>query len=191
MKVRESGMPDELNWKRFFDVLKILESMEVNNSVEDVAEFGCGYGTFTLPTARIISGKLFAFDIEPDLVQMVMGNAEKSDLTNIVGITRDFVSDGTGLDHCSVDYVMLFNILHAENPLSILKEAERVLRPGGRLGIIHWNYDNSTPRGPPMSIRPRPDQCEEWAKQVGFRLIKLCDLKPFHYGLLFSKENNI
>ena len=30
----------------------------------DVVEFGCGYGTFTIPAAQLIEGKLIALDIE-------------------------------------------------------------------------------------------------------------------------------
>jgi len=83
---------------------------------------------------------------------------------------------------------MLFNILHNENPQSILSEVRRILRPAGRLGIIHRNYDSSTPRGLPMAIRPRPEQCIEWAEQAGFLFERRCDLKPYHYGLVFQKK---
>ena len=82
---------------------------------------------------------------------------------------RDFVADGTGLPSSSVDYAMVFNILHAEQPQRLLKEAYRLLVPSGLLGIIHWNFDPSTPRGPSMEILPRPEQCRDWAVAQGFR----------------------
>jgi hypothetical protein len=64
-----------------------------------------------------------------------------------------------------------------------------VLVPDGKLAIIHWNYDPDTPRGPTMSIRPRPDQCQSWAEQVGFELLppSLIDLPPYHYGFVFRR----
>lgn len=77
---------------------------------------------------------------------------------------RDFVADGSGLPDGSADYVMLFNILHREQPETLLREAWRILSPRGRLGIMHWNYDPTTPRRPSMEIRPRPEQCREWAE---------------------------
>jgi SAM-dependent methyltransferase len=94
--------------------------------------------------------------------------------------------DDTVVD-VSVDYVMLFNILHDERPERILNEAYRILRPKGSVGIIHWNYDSGTPRGPPMDIRPKPEQCYEWALKAGFTYLSSHDLKPYHYGFVFAK----
>ena len=84
---------------------------------------------------------------------------------------------------------MLFNILHHAEPLELLKEAYRILKPHGKAGLIHWNYDRTTPRGPEMSIRPKPESMGEWAMQAGFTLEEdwLIDLPPFHYGLIGHK----
>ncbi len=187
MKVRESGMPEEERWGAFFNVPEILKAMEVDRLVTDLAEFGCGYGTFTIPAAKAISGKIYALDIEPEMVDKVIRRGQSAGSSNIVGMVRDFIEQGAGLPDHRVDYVMLFNIMHDEHPARLLNEAYRLLRPDGKLGIIHWNYDHRTPRGPPMAIRPRPEQCAQWANQTGFTLVKRCDLKPYHYGLLFKK----
>jgi SAM-dependent methyltransferase len=83
---------------------------------------------------------------------------------------------------------MLFNILHTENPLGLLREARRILRPGGKAAIIHWNPDQATPRGPDMRIRPRPEQCQAWALEAGFDLALPCvSLPPYHFGLAGRK----
>lgn len=88
-----------------------------------------------------------------------------------------------------MDYAMLFNILHAEQPEKLLSEAHRILRPGGILGIMHWNYDPRTPRGPAMDIRPKPEECRAWAKAAGFVIGKrFVDLPPYHYGIVTRKE---
>ena len=69
MKARESGMPEEEVWKEFFNPKKILETMEINGKVKDVADFGCGYGTFTIPVAKIVKGKVYAIDIDKEMVK--------------------------------------------------------------------------------------------------------------------------
>lgn len=114
MKIRESGMPDEDIWESFFNTNKILKALGLNNKIVDVAVFGCGYGTFTIPAAKMITGKVYAIDIEPAMVEITQKKVRKNGLNNVETILRDFISDGSGLEDGSVDYVMLFNILHAE-----------------------------------------------------------------------------
>jgi SAM-dependent methyltransferase len=88
-----------------------------------------------------------------------------------------------------MDAALLFNILHHEEPVALMKEALRVLKPNGILAVIHWNYDPTTPRGPAMEIRPKPEQCIAWGREAGFCFSEqdCYDLKPYHYGLLFRK----
>lgn len=116
--------------------------------------------------------------------------AKELGLNNVRVERRDFVVDGTGLPDGSVDYAMLFNILHCEQPEGLLGEAHRVLSPGGRVAIMHWNYDPGTPRGPSMDIRPRPEQCRDWAERVGFRqaVTDQIELPPYHYGWVLEKR---
>lgn len=185
MKVHDSGMPDKSMWEGFFDARHILSQLAFSGPHSDAVEFGCGYGTFTIAAAKLTSGVVHALDIEPEMVRATAERGEAIGLTNIKTVLRDFIADGTGLTDQSVGYVMLFNILHAEDPLRLLREAHRVLRPGGKVAVIHWVYDATTPRGPDLSIRPRPEQCQAWVQQAGFELsIPLVELPPHHYGLV-------
>lgn len=192
MKARESGMPAENQWNSFFDADCIVAKMEcATMGNEIVAEFGCGYGTFTLPVARRTKGTVHALDIEPDLIRQLADKAADEGLSNIQTLGRDFVSSGTGLPSSSVDHVMLFNILHLEDPVSLLREAGRILKPGGKVSVIHWHHDPSTPRGPSMAIRPRPHQCKAWAEEAGLGFVRFQDLREcceFHYGLLLAHQ---
>jgi SAM-dependent methyltransferase len=189
MKTRESGMPSEEIWEGFFNPEETLKKLGLATDCKGVVDFGCGYGTFTIPAAHIVRSIVYALDIEAEMVAATKAKAEAANLTNVIVRLRDFIVEGSGLFDGCVEYAMLFNILHAEETSILLREAWRVLVPGGRLGIMHWNYDPSTPRGPNMSIRPRPEQCRDWAEQVGFQLLPpgLIDLPPYHYGFVFER----
>ena len=188
MKIREGGMPPEDLWKSFYNPEHILNELGLTRDCKVVVDFGCGYGTFAIPAAQIITGTVYAFDIEAELIIECENKAEISGLQNVICQARDFISNGIGLLPNSADYAMLFNILHTENPLPLLQEAQRILVTGGKVGVIHWNYDSTTPRGPSMEIRPRPEQCQEWMEAAGFELVKpYVDLPPFHYGILGQK----
>ncbi|MEX2603179.1 MAG: class I SAM-dependent methyltransferase, partial [Gracilimonas sp.] len=112
MKIRESGMPDDKIWASFFDVPFILSEMEINSTIQDLAEIGYGYGTFTIPAAQRISGTMYAFDIDQGMKSIVEEKLVSKEINNIHLQTRDVIKYSTGLPDRSVDYVMLFNILH-------------------------------------------------------------------------------
>lgn len=189
MKVRDSGMPDEEMWAQFFEPAKVLATFGLDQNVQDLVEFGCGYGTFTLAAAGMVAGTVFALDIEPEMVRLVDLKGREAGIANVRATVRDFVNEGTGIPDGSTDAALLFNILHHEEPVALMREALRVLKPGGRLAVIHWNHDPTTPRGPALEIRPKPEQCIAWGEKAGFtfRGAERFDLPPYHYGLLFWK----
>lgn len=186
MKGRESGMPDAAYWATFFDADAVVRLLGIAPG-DDIVEFGSGYGTFTLPAARRTRGLVHALDIEPDLVAALREDAARHGLPNIREQQRDFIAAGTGMADASVDHAMLYNILHVEDPVALLREARRVLKPGGVASVIHWRSDIDTPRGPSLDIRPRAEHCLAWARAAGFVHGELRDIStaaPFHFGLL-------
>jgi ubiquinone/menaquinone biosynthesis C-methylase UbiE len=189
-RVRDSGMPHQEMWESFFDACGILDALECRAVSGDAVEFGCGYGTFTLPAARRVSGTVYALDIEHSMVVATRERATRAGLSNVVAEQRDFVVQGSGRPGHSVQYAMLFNILHLEQPLPLLREAQRILVPGGKLAILHWHRDAATPRGPPLAIRPSPADCRSWAQAEDLRWIAEPELpgSPWHWGMIFQRR---
>ena len=193
MKGRDSGMPDEDYWNSFYNADCIVEKLDcAREGTESVVEIGSGYGSFTLPVAGRTTGTVHAFDIEPDLVDLVKSKARALGLKNVEAVHRDVLAEGTGLPDQSMDHAMVYNLLHIEDPVALLGEVHRVLKPGGVLSIIHWIYDPTTPRGPSLDIRPRPEQCRAWAEQAGFAFLRNQDLSEccnYHYGMLLERPH--
>lgn len=188
MKIRESGMPEETHWESFFDAQNIFAKLQLDNRINDAVEFGSGYGTFTIPSAKIIRGKIYAFDIDEEMIARLSQKTTEENLSNVSIHLQDFIKEGTKLENNSIDYVMLFNIMHAENPLVLLNETYRILRPGGKVGIIHWIHSAITPRGPSLDIRPTPLQCATWLMETNFSITnKEISLPPYHYGIIATK----
>jgi len=187
---RDSGMPVVEQWESYFDVAGVLDSLDCRDLNGNAIEFGCGYGTFTIPLARRTLGTVFALDIDPLMVAATAARTSGAGLKNIFIEQRDFVAQGCGQESASASLVLLFNILHIEDPVDLLNEAQRVLRPGGRVGVIHWNHDERTPRGPPLGIRPTPQQCRAWGEQAGLRWLRHERLlgSPWHWGMLLERS---
>lgn len=176
MKIRDSGMPDESYWESLFDVPLILSQMGIDR-FHDVAELGCGYGTFTIPIAKTISGTLYTYDVDLD---MLARTRERAGELRVICERRDVMESGFGVD---VDAVLLFNILHCEQPVRLLRHAAEA---GREVLVIHWRY-GETPRGPSLDIRPQPAQIVEWGRKAGLEpLGDAIDLPPWHYGLRLS-----
>lgn len=184
MFLRESGMPPQDYWETLLDVPHILDAFAFGPATRDVAELGCGYGTFTLPLARRIGGTVHTFDIDAAMVATTAQRAAEAGLTNVQPVLRDVLANGFGRPASSCDTALLFNILHAEEPVALLRAARDVVRPGGLVAVIHWRSDITTPRGPSLAIRPRPEQIAAWATEAGLEPAGGDFLlPPWHYGL--------
>ncbi|MBF0478944.1 MAG: class I SAM-dependent methyltransferase [Candidatus Omnitrophica bacterium] len=191
MDVHERGMLDQDTWENFFDVKKIFAMLKLNNRVHDVVELGCGYGTFTIPAAEIISGKIVAVDNDPEMIRLTSERIQQHRLENVEVIQRDFIATGSSVKNRSMEYVMLFNILNADNQQILFKEAKRVLKKWGQVAVLQWNNEADMPDGFDIAESPRPEQCREWARAAGLGFVGQFDIKPYHCGMVFVKGNTL
>ena len=123
------------------------------------------------------------------MIDILNQKIQNKQIDNIRLEKRDILAHSTALPDNSIDYVMLFNILHHESPMEFIDEAYRILKSNGKIGIIHWRSDISTPRGPDLNIRPKPEQITTWFDKQRFQVEKLpFIIEPYHFGLIISKN---
>jgi SAM-dependent methyltransferase len=179
-------MPEEALWATFFDATPALARLWPA-PLGDVVELGCGFGTFTVAAARRSPGIVTALDIDADMIASVTGKANRLGLQNIHALERDFIADDLGVAPGSQAHVMIYNLLHLEQPVALLRKAHRALRADGSVSVMHWRSDIPTPRGPSLDIRPSLQRCADWLIEAGFSCtepVDLSDCCPFHYGLI-------
>ncbi len=188
MKIEDSGMPDESYWNSLFDVTEIIEWLSIPKGSK-IVEVGCGYGTFTIPIANLSpKNSLIVYDIEAEMIENIGSKVQKTELNNIQHQLRDVMADGTGLGSESVDFVLLFNILHCEDKQSLLKEAYRILKPNGTIAILHWRKDIPTPRGPKIQTRPDVIMLRDAITGLNFQEQDEKNLGPYHWGIKLIKS---
>lgn len=189
--IRESCMPSKEIWEGFFSPNKIVQTLiSPTQSHCNIVELGCGYGTFTIPSSELSNTDVFAFDINDDHLCYLQSEITKRKIENIKLIKHDFINNGITVSDGSVDHVMMYNLLHLEDPISLLQEVKRALKEDGTISIIHWRCDITTPRGPDLSIRPTPEQCCDWLKETGFIYVQNKDISsfaPYHYAITARK----
>ena len=191
MKYRESGMPSEEMWDTFFNPTEILDKMGIDKQIRTLIDVGCGYGTFLFPIAELVSEKVIGIDIDDEMIEACRNRINDCNMAKIELVHGDISTEDTikALEKHKgeIDYITLFNILHCEEPINLLKNVYNILNIYGRIGITHWKYEK-TPRGPSMEIRPKPEIIINWAVKIGFILERQVELPPYHYGLVFIKK---
>ncbi len=188
MKVRDSGMPDESQWVSYFNPVDTFDRLGISQVQGDALDVGCGYGQFAIELARRSTGTVYAIDIEPAMIAATQQSAAATKCNNLIAKQTDLFQSGLGVADHSLTLILLFNLLHAEYPDALLQKVYSALQPGGLLAVTHWRSDIPTPRGPVLSIRPRPEDCVRWGVDAGFLVVQSpFILPPWHFGLLLQR----
>ena len=108
----------------------------------DVADLGCGEGYLTLEAARW-ARHVTAVDRAKDVLDRGRELARRRKLRNITWKRGDI--ERVPIDDASMDIVLLSQALHhAEHPDRAVTEAQRILRPGGRLIVLDLREHEET-----------------------------------------------
>lgn len=154
-----------------------------------VGDFGAGSGHYALAAAAIVgsSGKVYAIDVQEDVLTRLRDDAARAGFRNIETIWGDFErAGGTKLKDQALDAVILSNTLfQLDRTEEALKEMRRVLRPGGKLLVVDWAgaYGGMGP----AEDRVVPEhKAEELFIGGGFHKAKSFRGGPHHYSILFT-----
>ncbi|MHA2357795.1 MAG: class I SAM-dependent methyltransferase [Candidatus Heimdallarchaeaceae archaeon] len=118
---------------------KVVEEIGIQKG-NTVLDYGCGFGSFSVPAARIVGeeGRVYALDIHPVALKGAEKKAQKNNITNIEFIQSDC---DTGLDDESVDFILLYDVLEGlPTPQKQLDEFARILKPKGILCVKDMHF---------------------------------------------------
>ncbi|MEE8371482.1 MAG: class I SAM-dependent methyltransferase [Sphingomonadales bacterium] len=158
----------------------------------------CGDGYFTLPMAELLEGRVYALDIDPELLEKARSRIDRSGTTVAGWICADAM-DMAGLIPEELDLVLITNTFHGvpDKP-AMARAVAAVLKPGGRLIIINWRPSPreetivlGEPGGPKTGLRMWPLDVRKVVQPAGFRFTRLVDLPPYHYGVIFRKSPHL
>ena len=122
-----------------------LDAMDIG-SARTVLDMGCGTGLAarTIALREGFSGKVVGIDLSPYLTGVAGRLAEEQGVANLVEFRTGDIQ-GLDIPDAEFDAVVAHTLLsHVGNPFAVLKEAARVVKPGGMVGIFDGDYASMT-----------------------------------------------
>ena len=152
-----------------------------------VADIGAGTGYFSARVAkRVPEGKVFAADVEPDMVRYLGARAEREHLVNLTPVLAR--PDAANLPE-QVDLILVVDTYHhIDDRTRYFAGLQSSLRPNGRLVIIDFKADS--PNGPPAQHRIPPERVMHELAAAGYALTEKFEFLPRQYGLIFKKRDS-
>ncbi len=157
-----------------------------------VLDVGAGSGAYTFLVAEIVKdGKVYAVDVQKDLLSKLKADGAKRHLHNIETVWADAEKiGGTKLADKIIDVAIVSNILfQVEHKEGLAKEVARLIRPKGRLMVIDWT-DSFGGLGPKPEDIFGKSRAKALFESSGFKVIKEFDAGDHHYGIIFEKITN-
>ena len=178
--------------KKMLDPATVVRLFDLKNG-DFVADFGSGNGYFVIPLAQSVApdGKVFAIDIQRDMLDVVRAKSKLENIHNVEYIWSDLEqSNGSKLKNNFVDLVLATNILHqSDQKKAIIKEAYRILRSNGHFGLIEWETgEKANNLGPPDEMRVSKETAMKLFTGQSFSVEKEFDAGSNHYGIIFIKK---
>jgi ubiquinone/menaquinone biosynthesis C-methylase UbiE len=174
--------PDRDAWQRPDQIMDALQIGE--NSV--VADLGAGGGWFTVRLARRVgpNGHVYAEDIQPQMIESIQRRRDREGLPNVETVLGTAVDPK--LPAGSLDAVLIVDAYHEiEQPVALLKNVVKALKPGGTIGIVNFKKDGGGP-GPDMDERVDAEKVVDDARAAGLELRKRENFLRYQYLLTFG-----
>lgn len=156
-----------------------------------VADFGAGSGFYSkAASARVgYSGKVYAIEVQKDLVKKLESEIKNWGISNIECIWGDIETrGGTKISDQSVDAVIISNVLfQAEDKIGLIDEARRILKKTGKVLLIDWS-DSFGGMGPTKHNVITQSDAKELFEKRGFKLEENITTSAHHYGIIFKYE---
>ena len=174
----------------FSDPRKNVGELELREGVR-VADFGAGSGHYVNVLAKVVgeSGRVYAIDIQKDLLRRIKNLSSNEHAGNIEVIWGDIEeSGGSKLAEESMDAVVISNLLfQVEHRRAVVDEAKRVLKRGGKVLLVDW-ADSFGGLGPRSGDVVKSESARALFGEAGFSLEReLADAGEHHYGFIFKK----
>ena len=152
-----------------------------------VADIGAGSGYMTVRLAKIVgpTGRVYANDIQPGMLDLLQKNVARNKLTNVTPVLGAI--DDPKLPPDSIDLAIMVDVYHElSQPQRMLQRLKESLRTGGRLAL--WEYRAEDPQVPILPLHKMSKaQVKQELEAEGFKQSRVYDDLPWQHLLVYVK----
>ncbi len=164
---------------------KTIEMLDLQPD-DVVADIGAGTGYFSLRmAAKVPDGKVYAVDIQPEMLEAVTFLKEENKITNVETILGQ--KENPNLPSESIDLALMVDAYHEfAYPREMMEAIIKALKPGGRVVLLEYRQEN-----PMIMIKPLHKMTQKQVKKelsaVGLKWQTTKEFLPEQHFLVFSK----
>ncbi len=152
-----------------------------------VADVGAGTGYMSLRMARRVgpSGKVYANDLQPEMLQKLRAKSQLEKLSNVETVLG--TESDPKLPPNTMDLVLLVDVYHEfSQPQTMLDKIRESLKPDGRLVLLEYRKED-----PKVPIRPEHKmsvaEVRTEVEAEGYKLDQVIEKLPRQHIIIFRK----
>ncbi len=172
--------------KSFLDPTEILKQLKLRKNMI-AADFGSGSGGWAIPLSeKLEEGKVYAIDLLEEPLSALRARAKTEKIFNIQTVLANVEKGIDILRDDSCNLVLMTNLFfQCQDMKKILSEGQRVLKSDGRILIVDWQKDSPlTEQVEKVSF----EKIKRIALELGLKVEKEFEAGPYHYALIFEKQ---
>ncbi len=168
-------------------VSKLMPSLEIKEG-QTVADFGAGSGHHTVKLARLVGakGKVYAVDIQKEMIELIDKRMKKEKLENIELVLSK--EKDPKLPAAGVDMILMVDVYHELTyPYEVTLELVKALKPGGRLVFVEFRLEDPKVRILDVHRMSLAQVMKEMAPFKDMKHQKTLDHLPWQHVIIFEK----
>lgn len=167
------------------DLLLAALALQPGMVVADIGA-GTGYLSRRMAPAVVPGGKVWAVDVQPEMVKLLQAGAKRSGLAQIEA--RLAAVDDVGLPAGSVDLAIMVDVYHElAFPHEVMTSVMKALKPGGR--VVFVEYKAEDPRVPIKPLHKMSEaQIKREAAVFGLDWERTVSTLPWQHVVVFRKR---
>lgn len=167
----------------------LLDNLGIKQG-QTICDMGCGNGFYTLKLAQMTgpAGKVYAVDIQPEMIKLLKARAAEQGIQNIAPVLGAF--NDPRLPKGKMDLILLVDVYHEfSHPAPMLAAMRAALAPGGRCALVEFRAEDENVPIKPEHKMTKAQILKEWPAS-GFKLVHEFDGLPWQHLMFFARDDS-